>query len=390
MVIALAKYTGLRDLAAAEDIVQEAFVVAAQKWDVELPTQPEAWLYRVCRNIALNRIRQEKKHRAVEIDDALLTMELDHALEGEGDDQLRMLLACIHPHFSARNQVIFALRYVGGFRLEQIAKILGNPPDTIAKTLMRMRDTIARERIEFYSDLSRASSSQIQTLHQVIYLLFSEGYNTSSGRSVLNLELCEDALSLALAMITTPPLGRPETHALVALMLFNMARFEARFSPSGDMIELEHQDRSRWNREMVQVGVHHMAQSGEHVTSYHLEAAIAWLHVSAPSFAETDWRRIATVYDRLLELQESPFVRMSQSIAWLYAGDATTALHELQRLGENAFLQRHHLYHLALARVYRSMGDLARTRSHLTQALDLVPHEVERRYIRQLIQKIER
>lgn len=388
MVISLARYTGLQDLATAEDIVQEAFAVAAEKWDQELPSNPEAWLYRVCRNIALNKIRQVRKNPQVPLDDQTSVVELEQVFHDDGDDQLKMLLACAHPHFSAKNQVIFALRYVGGFRIEQIANILGSPSDTITKTLLRMRDTIVRERIEFQSDLTLATPSQVQTLHQVVYLLFAEGYKTSTGRSILNLQLCEDALALALAMAETPPLGRPETHALVALMLFNLSRFEARFTPSGDMIELEHQDRSLWNRALIQVGVHHMSLSGDEATSYHLEAVIAWLHVSAPSFAETDWKRIAQVYDRLLQIQDSPFVRMNQAVALLYAGDTLTALHRLRKIGEMAFLQRHYLYHLALGRVYRIMGDVASTREHYTRALSLGPHEIERRYIQNLLDEL--
>ncbi|MEJ0033549.1 MAG: sigma-70 family RNA polymerase sigma factor [Bacteroidota bacterium] len=310
MVIALAKYIGLRDLAAAEDIVQEAFTEAASKWNKEMPDNPEAWLYRVCRNIALNKLRHDKKLEYF-IDETRAANELDFE-NGNDDDQLQMLLACTHPNFSAKNQVIFALRYVAGFRIEQIANILGSPADTITKTLFRMREMIVKENVNFVFDISTATRSQAEILHKIVYLMFSEGSKTSGGRSILNLELCEDALSLGLSIVNTRALKLPESHALVALMLLNLSRFEARFNEDGMPIELEHQDRSKWDRSMIKVAVQHIKLAGDDATQYHLEAAIAWLHTSAPSFAETDWKKISLLYDKLIAINDSPFVRDEQ------------------------------------------------------------------------------
>lgn len=380
MVVSLARYTGLRDLATAEDIVQEAFAEAARKWDTQLPDNPEAWLYRVCRNIALNKLR-EKKFEAV--GENSLTVEID-LNDNTDDHQLRMLLACTHPNFSAKNQVMFALRYVAGFRIEQVANILGSPADTITKTLLRMRDTIKKENINFTSDLSRATPQQALIIHKIIYLMFSEGSKTSGGRSILNLELCEDALSLALSVVQSPSLALPETHALLALMLFNLSRFEARFDEHGEPVELEHQDRSAWNRDMINVAVHHVTLAGDNVTTYHVEAAIAWLHTSAPTFAETDWKKIAALYDKLIAINDSPFVRMNQSIALFYSGDVLTALHQLKKIGEGAFMQQHYLLHMALGKIYKTTGENDRAREHFTKALELSPHEVEKKYIRKM------
>jgi RNA polymerase sigma factor (sigma-70 family) len=382
MVIALSKYIGLRDLATAEDIVQEAFAEAARKWSKQLPDNPAAWLYRVCRNIALNKLRQSKKLE-YSVDESRVAKEIDFE-NSQDDDQLQMLLACAHPNFSAKNQVIFALRYVAGFRIEQVANILGSPADTITKTLFRMREMIVKENINFTFDITRATRSQADIIHKIVYLMFSEGSKTSGGRSILNLELCEDALSLGLAVSHAPALQRPETHALLALMLFNLSRFEARFTEIGMPIELEHQDRSKWNADMIKVAVHHITRAGDGTTTYHLEAAIAWLHTSAPTFAETDWKSIALLYDRLLAINDSPFVRMNQSIALFYSGEALTALHQLKKLGENAFMQQHYLFHMALGKIYRSMNEVETARKHFTTALELSPHEVERRHIQML------
>jgi RNA polymerase sigma factor (sigma-70 family) len=381
MVIAVAKYTGLRDLATAEDIVQEAFAEAAGKWNSEPPYNPEAWLYRVCRNIALNKLRQSKKLEYF-VDETRFETEIDFESSSDGG-QLQMLLACTHSTFSAKNQVIFALRYVAGFRIEQIANILGSPDDTITKTLFRMRETIVKENISFTFDISHATPSQAEILHKIVYLMFSEGSKTSGGRSILNLELCEDALSLALSISHSPALARDETHALLALMLFNLSRFEARFDERGEPVELEHQDRSKWNKAMFNVAVHHFTLAGNETTTYHLEAAIAWLHTSAPTFAETDWKSIALLYDKLIATNDSPFVRMNQSIALFYSGETLTALHQLKKLGENAFMQQHYLFHMALGKIYRSMGDET-AKAHFKKAFELSPHEVEKRHIQRL------
>lgn len=377
MVVALARYVGLRDLATAEDIVQEAFAEAARRWETQLPDNPEAWLYRVCRNMALNKLRERKFES--EIDENSFSYELN---TGSDDHQLLMLIACTHPNFSARQQVIFALRYVAGFRIEQIANILGSPADTITKTLLRMRDTIVKENISFTSDISLATRKQSDILHKIIYLMFSEGAKTSGGRSILNLELCEDALGLAITIENTPSLVLPETHALIALMLFNLSRFEARFDDHGDLVELEHQDRSKWNRDLVKVGVHHVSKAGEGFSTYHLEAAIAWLHVSAPTFAETDWKKIVALYDKLITINDSPFVRMNRSIALFYAGNVLTALHQLKKLSENAFMQRYYLLHMALGKIHKSMNSPEEARAHFMKAYELSPHEVEKRHIK--------
>jgi RNA polymerase sigma-70 factor (ECF subfamily) len=383
MVIALAKYTGLRDLATAEDIVQEAFAEAAHKWDTQLPDNPEAWLYRVCRNIALNKLRNNRRFETREVNDNDLSYEIDRVFKsGDDDDQLRMLLACTHPNFSPKNQVIFALRYVAGFRIEQVANILGSPADTITKTLLRMREMIIRENINFESEVARATLAQKEILIKIVYLMFSEGSKTSGGRSILNLELCEDALGLGLAIANSPALSTPEAHALIALILFNLSRFEARFDSNGDLVELEHQDRSHWNRDMIKVGIYHITLAGDGATSYHYEAAIAWLHVSAASFAATDWHKIATLYEKILFINDSPFVRMNHAIALFYAGDVLTALHNLKKLGESAFMQQHYLFHMALGKVYDGSKNNEKAREHYRRALDLSPHEVEKKHIR--------
>lgn len=377
MVTAIARFAGLRELAMAEDAVQEAFAEAAMQWKRELPAHPEAWLYRVCRNIALKKIRDTKSHLSLEAWHAS-TLPEDQPAGTLEDDQLLMLLACVHPRFSNRNQVIFALRYVAGFRIEQIAALLGSPTDTITKTLQRMRDVIREENVVLRANLQAISSDDAAVVLKVLYLLFSEGSKTSSGKSLLNLELCEDAVSLAQSVVRIPELNSTEAHALFALMLFNLSRFDARFDGEGIPIDLEHQDRSRWNQDLIRVATWHLGQSGQGESSYHLEAAIAYVHCVSPSFAATDWNKISLLYERLARINESPFVRLSQAIAVFYAGRHDEALHMLDCLGETAFMQSYYLFHATLGRFLGAVGKKPESKRHFEKAIALSSHAAER------------
>lgn len=386
MVLSLARHTGLRELTAAEDAVQEAFAEATVQWKISIPDKPEAWLYRVCRNIALKKIRDRKETQALPEGDASLSISADETrVTSTDDDQLLMLLSCVHPKFSSRSQVIFALRYVAGFRIDQIASILGSPADTITKTLQRTRDLIREQNLVLRPDIHYVKKDDVLTVLKILYLLFSEGSKTSSGKSILNIELCEDAVSLTQSIVRSPVLKCAEAHALFALMLFNLSRFDARFDAEGIPIDLEHQDRSLWNKELISVGVYHLNQSGGQQSSFHLEAAIAYVHATSPSFKETDWHKISLLYERLGGINESPFVKLSHAVAVCYAGQPETALERLIRLGETAWMQSYNLYHAALGKTFSTIGDHQKSKAHYERAIDLSSHEIEKESLRRLL-----
>jgi RNA polymerase sigma factor (sigma-70 family) len=388
MVIALAKYTGLHDLSIAEDIVQEAFVEATRTWPNKMPDNPQAWLYRVCRNMAYKNIRDGKARRSSSLyeGDGTVKYQVDHLFEdSDGDDHLKMLYSCVHPHFAAKAQVIFALRYVAGFRIEQIAVVLGAQEEAITKTLFRMRETISREHITFQTGNLKLLTARTPTVLKIIYLMFNEGYKSSQGRSILNLELCEDALSLTQSIVKSHALNCPEAEGLLALILFNLSRFETRFNNDEDLVDLEHQERSRWNKELIRVASHHLQlATAASFGTWHLEAAIAFLHSRAPTFAQTDWRGIATIYDRILATNDSPFTRLNRAVAIFYAGDVSAALDVMKELGESAVMQRYHLYHVAMGKFYLRMGQAAEANDHFTKAIELTNHQAEKDFIRKL------
>lgn len=389
MVISLAKYAGLQDLATAEDIVQEAFMEATGKWKQEIPDNPEAWLYRVCRNMAFRKFRDGKLRRQVSLYESenTIRLQVDQLFsDDDGDDQLKMLYSCVHPHFAPKTQVIFALRYVAGFRIEQIATVLGMQGEAVTKSLMRMRDTIAKEKLTFHTGNLRLSGHKTPVVLKVLYLMFSEGYSSSQGKSVLNLELCEDALSLTQTIVASPALTCAEAEGLLSLILFGLSRFEARFNEEGKLVDLENQDRKRWNRELVRVASYRLnrAKAATYGT-WHLEAAIAYLHSAAASFDETDWKKIAHIYDLILSSNDSPFTRLNQAVAIFYSGETGRALEIMEQLGRTAIMQRYHIYHVAMGKVHLRTGEKQLARDHLERAVGLTKHEAEREFIRKLL-----
>jgi RNA polymerase sigma factor (sigma-70 family) len=389
MVIALTKYTGMQDLSAAEDIVQEAFLEASRKWPVIMPDNPEAWLYRVCRNMAYKHIRDGKTRRMSSVFESENTLkyQIDHLFEdAEEEDQLKMLYSCVHPHFAPKAQVTFALRYVAGFRIEQIALVLGAQEESITKTLLRMRETISREHISFQAGSLKLVAGRTPVVLKIIYLMFNEGYKSSQGKSILNLELCEDALSLTQSIVRSPALVCAEAEGLLALILFSLSRFEARFDAHGEIVDLENQDRTLWNQELITVAKHHLhlATKASYGT-WHLEAAIAFLHSNAKTFDETDWKGITSIYDRILETNDSPFTRLNQAVALFYSGDVVRAMKVMNELGESAIMQRYHLYHVAMGKFYHRMKQRAKAIEHLSKAIELTRHEVEKSFIRKLM-----
>ncbi|MEQ8423903.1 MAG: sigma-70 family RNA polymerase sigma factor [Cyclobacteriaceae bacterium] len=388
MVAGLMKKFEIKDITVAEDAVQDTFLAAQTQWPNKLPDNPEAWLFRVCRNIAV------KGRRPTDINLDEIDQQSDSTFFEEESEPIDkgfwMLVACANPRFSPKQQVIFALRYAAGFKVEQIAILLGTPRETITKTLQRLRKIVKDENIDFYSEETTISEPSQNAVLMVLYLMFSEGYKTSRGKSLLNIELCEDALAFTQIFVKNEKLVNPDAKALYALMLFNLSRFEARFTIEGELIDLENQDRSCWNVKMIGVAVRYLNEAKTQILSrYHIEAAIAFLHCSASSFATTEWHKIVSLYEQLRSLNESPFVLLNLAIAKFYANDIKEAFSMMVSLGEIAFINRYHLYHVAMGKMYSRMEDLSKAKLHFTKAITLTDNQIEKRYIQKLQDKLD-
>jgi RNA polymerase sigma factor (sigma-70 family) len=358
MLSVLVKLFGLKQVGIAEDIVQDTLVSAFDTWKIKgMPENPRAWLYRVAKNKTIDYLRRERNFQdrvAPNISSEILqnavsgqfldSLFLDHEIE---DAQLRMMFACCHPSIPSEAQLILILRTLCGLSAKEIAVAFLEPEDTIAKRLYRAKEKIRQENLQMDVPLGNDLLPRLDAVLQAIYILFNEGYKSASTASVIRRELCEEALRLGDLMIGNPIVNLPRTYALQALMCFQSSRFDARMDKNGDIILLEHQDRKQWNYTFITLGYTFLQQSslGNEVTDYHLEAAIASYHASAPTFEQTNWKAIFYCYDLLWQISPSPFVAMNRAIALGYSDGPQKGIDALLKI---VGLEKSHLYHSAM------------------------------------------
>lgn len=373
----------------AEDIVQDAFTTALSEWEASgLPYNPKGWLYRVCRNKALNRLKRDRKSRRLSDGDNTAGVEQKFSESLLDDQQLKLLFACAHPDLTPKTQVGITLKYVANLKVDAIARALGLTVDGVDKLLVRARQKIKTEKILLAEPTTEALTARLPVVHKVIYLLFNEGYRASAGKELMREELCEEALIIG-RQLTGSPLANRDTLALYALMLFNAARFEARFGHTGELLDLGQQDRSRWNQQLIALATDYLNKAEtKALSTYHLEASIAYFHCTSPTFAETPWHKIVALYARLLELHPNPFIELNYAIALFYGGDPQSAFDILLSLRQHTFLNRSYLLHATLGKLYYLHGDKEMAREFLSKAVENAQFERERVYAKKLFEEI--
>ncbi len=374
------------NLETAEDIVHDAFSAALKDWEINgLPINATGWLYKVCKNKALNRIRKDKRTQGYIEDMDLQAVEIKFAETAFDDQQLKLLFACAHPDLTPKTQVVITLKYVANLKVEAISKILAMTIDGVDKILLRARQKIKDENILLEEPVSTALKPRLPIVHKILYLIFNEGYKSSWGKEILREELCEDALLMTKGLIDSG-LANHETTALYALMLFNSARFKSRFGISGELLDLEMQDRSLWNSDLILLATEFLLQSrNEKLSSYHLEASIAFIHCSAKSFNSTDWNTITQLYELLLRGNPNPFVELNYAIALYYAGQKDRAFVQLNELHRHPFFNQYCLLNITLGKFHHIEGDDTKAKQFLTQAHGLTTFEVEKEFIQKII-----
>src|SRR5688572_14893982 len=327
------------DLESAEDVVQDSFSAALKDWEINgPPLNPTGWLYKVCKNKALNKIRKDKRTQGYTENMDLQAVEMKFAETAFDDQQLKLLFACAHPDLTPKTQVVITLKYVANLKVEAIAKILAMTIDGVDKILLRARQKIKDEKILLEEPVTAALQPRLPIVHKILYLIFNEGYKSSWGKEILREELCEDAMLMTKSLIDSQ-LGSQETTALFALMLFNSARFKSRFGSSGELLDLENQNRSLWNSDVILLATDFLLQSrNEKLSTYHIEASIAFLHCTAKSFDATDWNSIRQLYEQLLHGSPNPFVELNYAIALYYADQKDRAFGILNELHRHPFL----------------------------------------------------
>jgi predicted RNA polymerase sigma factor len=298
------------------------------------------------------------------------------------------LFSCAHPDLSPKVQVVITLKYVVNLKVEAIAKILGMTIDGIDKLLVRVRQKIKDEKILFFEPVAEELQSRMHIVHKILYLIFNEGYKSSWGQELIREELCEEGLLMTRALLKST-ISNKETSALYALMLFNAARFKARFGTHGELRDLEEQDRTSWNKELIQLAFVHLEFSrGELISAYHYEAFIAAIHCSAENYASTDWKTITTLYIHLLKINPNPFVELNYAIALYYAGDKNEALTILLKLETEPFFSQYYLLHASLGRIYFAEGNFALAGKYFTETLKLTSSPAEKGFIQGLLEKV--
>jgi len=394
LVAVLSRRFGMHRVELCEDAVQTALLRAVQSWSQRgLPDDKSAWLYRVALNEVLGVLRREKR-TAASVDDteqiaadvvAEEAVYLEHEVK---DDQLRMLFVCADPGIPRESQIAFALKILCGFSTEEIALRLFHSHEAIYKRLQRARAAL-RERIE---ELEPAGveelASRLPAVLEILYLLFTEGYSSAQPDEVIRRELCEEAIRLARLLDEYPVGAVPETAALLALMYLDASRFDSRVDGAGGLLLLEEQVRSRWDRDLIQVGISYLQRSarGEVFTRYHAEAAIAAEHCLAATYKETRWEEIARLYQMLDGVAPSPINTLNRAIAiaeW-QGPDAGLAL--LEALNPPPWLLGYYLWDATLGELYRRRGDRERATAHLTRALGAAPTHAERALLRRRLE----
>jgi RNA polymerase sigma-70 factor (ECF subfamily) len=377
----------LGDFDLAEDALHDAYIAALQQWPKDgMPANPRAWLVSTGRFKAIDGIRRRARFDASlavladTLDDG--TKEFDEVIEeGIIDDRLRLIFTCCHPALSPDARVALTLREVCGLATEEIARAFLTAPSTLAQRIVRAKAKIRDAGIPYQVPERDELTERLDAVLQVIYLVFNEGYSASSGDSLTRADLSVEAIRLARLILDLLP--EPEVAGLLGLMLLQESRRDARTTPEGDLVLLEEQDRTRWNRAQIAEGVAlvERALSGEEIGPYTLQATIAAVHAEAPTAAETDWAEIVALYDLLYRAQPSPVVELNRAVAVAMRDGPAAGLERIDTLLERGDLTGYHLAHAARADLCRRLGRTAEARSAYQTALSQVGVEPERRFL---------
>jgi RNA polymerase sigma factor (sigma-70 family) len=361
MASALTRLLGFKNFETAEDIVQDTLLQAMSTWKFKgVPENPSAWLYTVAKRKAIDVLRKQKVRMNVEADMfRYLSSEytlaptvnqffLEHEIE---DSQLRMIFALCHPAIGYESQIALALKTLCGLSVAEIARSFLTSEDTITKRLFRAREKIKEEKISLDAPTAATVGFRLEAVQHALYLLFNEGYNSSHPDQLIREDLCAEAIRLALILTNNKNTNTPETNALLALMCLQAARENARLDSQNDIVLMKDQDRSQWNQPLIERGLHYLnlAALNGSVSAYHIEAGIAGYHVMAPSFEQTDWRKIVTLYEALEKFKSHPVIKLNKAIAMGYAHGAAEGLKAILQIQG---LEESHLYYSALGDFY--------------------------------------
>lgn len=377
----------LGDFDLAEEALHNAFVAAIEQWPRDgIPANPRAWLVSAGRFKAIDNMRRRVRFDAARADLAmrLYAVTFDSAAfedQGIEDDRLRLVFTCCHPALPPDAQVAMTLREVCGLRTEEIASALLTSAPTVAQRIVRAKSKIRDAGIPYEVPLRADLPDRLDSVLQVVYLVFTEGYSASSGELLTRPDLSAEAIRLGRLIVELLP--EPEAQGLLGLMLLQESRRSARTSAAGELILLGEQDRSLWNREHIAEGIAlvERALSSHHFGPYTLQAAIAAVHAEAPNAAATDWAQIVGLYDVLARAEPSPVIELNRAVAVAMRDGPSAGLALIDAILASGDLQDYHLAHSARAELCRRLGKTAEARVSYQRALELARQEPERRFL---------
>ncbi|MBO9532262.1 MAG: sigma-70 family RNA polymerase sigma factor [Solirubrobacteraceae bacterium] len=371
----------LGDVGLAEELAQDAFVVALEQWPRDgVPDRPGAWLMTVARNRAIDRIRRDRGRADRYAVLAELAVDAGAPPDAIGDDLLALIFVTCHPLLPRESRVALTLRLLGGLTTDEIARAYLVPSPTIGQRISRAKRTLAEARVPFEVPQENELAERLAAVLEVIYLVFNEGYSASSGDAWVRRDLAREAMRLGRVLSRLLP-REPEVHGLVALMELQASRFGARTAPDGTPVLLPDQDRARWDRTLIRHGLAALDRAvatGRPLGPYALQGAIAAHHARPRAFGETDWHAIVALYDALAQVAPSPVVELNRSVAVLYADGPKAALAALDAIAGDPRLARYHLFAATRADVLRRLGCDAAADAELRRAAELAPTARER------------
>jgi RNA polymerase sigma-70 factor (ECF subfamily) len=384
----------LGDFDLAEEALHDAFIAALDQWPREgMPNNPRAWLISTGRFKAIDAVRRRSRFEALPEDvDRRLAADSDDPTAWSDasikDDRLRLIFTCCHPALSPDAQVAMTLREVCGLTTEEVARAFLSSPPTVAQRIVRAKAKIRNARIPYEVPSASELPNRLDAVLRVVYLVFNEGYSASSGGTLTRHDLSSEAISLGRMLVELLP--EPEALGLFALMLLHESRRAARTSPSGDLILLEDQDRSLWNRDFIKEGslLAERALAAREVGPYSIQAAIAAVHANAASAAATDWAQIVALYDLLVRAEPSAVVELNRAVAVAMRDGPPAGLALIDAILARGDLSDYHLAHAARADLCRRLDRTAEARVSYERALSLTGQEPERRFLQRRLAEL--
>jgi RNA polymerase sigma-70 factor (ECF subfamily) len=377
LVSVLTRIFGWRHFDLVEDMMQATLLDALEAWRLRgVPDNPSGWVHRIAKNKILDALRRDQiGHRVLAewaagrpahaegLDELFFDAEIE-------DSQLRMMFACCHPHLARENQLALTLKALCGFGNAEIARALLVSEETVKKRLQRATRDLIDHHIALDPPAPAELAARLDSVHQVLYLLFNEGYSSSEGETAIRADLCEEAARLCHLLCAHARFSTPATRALMALMLFHAARLDARLDARGCLLLMEEQDREQWDHRLIRRAQEFLNESAEGtvLSTFHLEAAIACHHCAAKTYGDTDWPAILRLYDALLTVHRSPIYLLNRAIVVAQLEGPRAGIRALNEAGRDPALGRYHLFDATLGELYRRAGDLARAREHFAAA----------------------